>query len=126
MLGAFVLRAVYLRWLCPYDLVEDEAHYWLWSRFLDWSYYSKGPGVAWVIWLATRILGAVMALRLRDALPLTVYVWAFFPALVAMVAISGGQQMTFKHGAIGLVLLYAGVLALSIYAAWSFRRVARH
>lgn len=72
------------------------------------------------------ILGAVMALRLRDALPLTVYVWAFFPALVAMVAISGGQQMTYKHGAIGLVLLYAGVLALGIYAAWSFRRVARH
>lgn len=38
-------------------LVEDEAHYWEWSRHLDWSYYSKGPGVAWVIWLSTQLLG---------------------------------------------------------------------
>ncbi len=27
----------------------DEAQYWEWSRHLDWSYYSKGPLVAWLI-----------------------------------------------------------------------------
>ena len=42
-------RLVYLKWLCPYNLVEDEAFYWEWSRRLEWSYYSKGPGVAWSI-----------------------------------------------------------------------------
>ncbi len=50
-------RIAYLAWFCPYTLIEDEAHYWEWSRRLDWSYYSKGPGVAWVIAAATRLLG---------------------------------------------------------------------
>jgi 4-amino-4-deoxy-L-arabinose transferase-like glycosyltransferase len=50
-------RLVYLRWLCPYNLVEDEAFYWEWSRRLEWSYYSKGPGVAWTIALARWVLG---------------------------------------------------------------------
>src|ERR1700688_4209334 len=37
-------------WLwCPLDLASDEAHYWDWSRHLDWCYYSKGPLVAWLI-----------------------------------------------------------------------------
>lgn len=51
------LRLAYLAWLCPYDLIEDEAHYWEWSRNLEWSYYSKGPGIAWTIALATGALG---------------------------------------------------------------------
>lgn len=33
----------------PLDLAADEAHYWEWSRRLDWSYYSKGPLIAWII-----------------------------------------------------------------------------
>ncbi|MGV6815309.1 MAG: ArnT family glycosyltransferase [Phycisphaerales bacterium] len=41
----------------PLTLTEDEAHYWEWARHLDWSYYSKGPGVAWVIWLSTHLMG---------------------------------------------------------------------
>lgn len=52
-------RIVYLVWICPYTLVEDEAHYWEWSRRLAWSYYSKGPGVAWVIALSTSLFGHV-------------------------------------------------------------------
>lgn len=50
-------RLVYLRWLCPYNLVEDEAFYWEWSRRLEWSYYSKGPGVAWTIAFSRGLLG---------------------------------------------------------------------
>jgi hypothetical protein len=26
-----------------WPLASDEAHYWEWSRRLDWSYYSKAP-----------------------------------------------------------------------------------
>lgn len=52
-------RLAYMIWLSPYTLAEDEAHYWEWSRHLDWSYYSKGPGVAWVIALSTGIFGNV-------------------------------------------------------------------
>src|SRR5437870_1267637 len=42
---------------CPLDLAPDEAHYWDWSRHLDWSYYSKGPLVAWLIRLACELFG---------------------------------------------------------------------
>ncbi len=61
---AFVLiltafRVVWLVWFSDYTLIEDEAHYWEWSRRLDWSYYSKGPGVAWAIWAGTALFGHV-------------------------------------------------------------------
>ncbi len=50
-------RLLYIAYLCPYDLIEDEAQYWVWSLRPDWSYYSKGPGIAWSIWLSTHLLG---------------------------------------------------------------------
>ena len=50
-------RVVWLVFFSDYTLIEDEAHYWEWSRRLDWSYYSKGPGVAWAIWASTSIFG---------------------------------------------------------------------
>jgi 4-amino-4-deoxy-L-arabinose transferase-like glycosyltransferase len=40
------------------ELSPDEVHYWEWSRRLDWSYYSKGPFVAYLIALSTAIGGA--------------------------------------------------------------------
>jgi hypothetical protein len=45
------LHLAYLANNCPLDLAPDEAHYWDWSRpeHLDWSYYSKGPLVAYLI-----------------------------------------------------------------------------
>ena len=52
-----LIRLLYLFFYCPYNLIEDEAHYWEWSRHLDWSYYSKGPGVAWTIFASTKLLG---------------------------------------------------------------------
>jgi len=56
ILGAAFLHVVYLLSARHLDLAPDEAHYWDWSRHLDWSYYSKGPGVAFLIragcWLA--------------------------------------------------------------------------
>jgi hypothetical protein len=49
ILGASAGRVAYLAHDCPLDLSSDEAHYWDWSRHLDWSYYSKGPLVAYLI-----------------------------------------------------------------------------
>ncbi|MBO6512392.1 MAG: glycosyltransferase family 39 protein [Phycisphaerales bacterium] len=64
ILVLFVVRLIW-QMISPYTLVEDEAHYWEWSRHLDWSYYSKGPGVAWVIYLSTTLLGNTeLAVRL--------------------------------------------------------------
>ncbi len=39
------------------DLFVDESQYWLWSRSLDWGYYSKPPLIAWVIRAFTALGG---------------------------------------------------------------------
>jgi undecaprenyl-diphosphatase len=63
------VRLAYLIWVCPYELAADEAHYWEWSRRPDLSYYSKGPGVAWLIAVSTRLLGhSEWAVRAPSAL----------------------------------------------------------
>jgi 4-amino-4-deoxy-L-arabinose transferase-like glycosyltransferase len=51
ILGTAALHLAYLTHECPLDLAPDEAHYWDWSRpeHLDWSYYSKGPLIAYLI-----------------------------------------------------------------------------
>lgn len=41
----------------PLDLSPDEAHYWEWARRLDLSYYSKGPMIAYLIYISTSIFG---------------------------------------------------------------------
>ena len=38
-------------------LGDDEAHYWMWSKNLDWSYFDHPPMVAWIIALLTWIGG---------------------------------------------------------------------
>jgi hypothetical protein len=57
--GAAALHVLYLANDCPLDLAPDEAHYWDWSRHLDWSYYSKGPLVAYLIRAGTALAGPV-------------------------------------------------------------------
>jgi hypothetical protein len=51
ILGSAALHLAYLADNCSLDLAPDEAHYWDWSRpeHLDWSYYSKGPLIAYLI-----------------------------------------------------------------------------
>ncbi|MDH7499215.1 MAG: hypothetical protein QHH30_02355, partial [candidate division NC10 bacterium] len=49
-----LIRLLYIQW-GPLDLAPDEAHYWEWSRHLDISYYSKGPMVAFLIFLLTSL-----------------------------------------------------------------------
>lgn len=41
----------------PLELYPDEAQYWLWSRTLDFGYYSKPPVIAWAIWATTAVGG---------------------------------------------------------------------
>ncbi len=38
-------------------LVADEAYYWLWAKHPALSYRDKGPVVAWLIWLGTKMFG---------------------------------------------------------------------
>lgn len=61
LLAILSLLLPLLRWLIAevggFDLHFDEAQYWEWSQHLDWSYYSKGPLVAWLIALSTALFG---------------------------------------------------------------------
>src|SRR4051812_29940260 len=75
--GSAGLRLAYLATNCPLDLAPDEAHYWDWSRHLDWSYYSKGPLVAYLIragcavaglWSRQAAAGDMLAVRLPAVL----------------------------------------------------------
>lgn len=57
ILAITAARIAYLFYYCPYDLAPDEGHYWDWSRHLDWSYYSKGPLIAWIIRAGCELFG---------------------------------------------------------------------
>ncbi|MGF1582509.1 MAG: glycosyltransferase family 39 protein [Gemmataceae bacterium] len=57
IVGVAILRFIYLAYHCELDLAPDEAHYWDWTRKLDWSYYSKGPLVAYIIRLSCFLFG---------------------------------------------------------------------
>src|ERR1700716_1234679 len=52
------LTAIRLSLLGTTDLGADEAHYWMWSERLAPAYFSKGPGVAFVMRASTTIFGA--------------------------------------------------------------------
>lgn len=51
-----ILRLVAL-FTTPLELYPDEAQYWLWSRHLDFGYFSKPPVIAWLIWATTHVGG---------------------------------------------------------------------
>lgn len=72
------------------------------------------------------VAGAVTSLRLGLSMPLTVYLWSFFPALATVLSVSSGQQLTHDVGSRGLFVLWGGVALLAVYALVGFRKVARH
>ena len=59
VLGSALIHVAYLLFFCPLCLAPDEAHYFDWSRHLDWSYYSKGPLVAWMIRAGLELFGPI-------------------------------------------------------------------
>jgi len=62
--GLLVLRVLALL-ADPNSLYADETQYWLWSRDVDWGYFSKPPMIAWIIAATTSIFGnADWAVRL--------------------------------------------------------------
>jgi len=76
IVGLLIARVVW-QYFSPFTLIEDEAHYWEWSRYLDWSYYSKGPGVAWTIWVSTTVLGtSEFAIRVPAAIAAAIGTWS--------------------------------------------------
>jgi len=73
------------------------------------------------------ILGAILAIRLRGANPLHVYMFAFVPAIANILLISGGEQML-RDGtsALGILVASGGNLLVIALIADSWRKVARN
>ena len=65
--AVMLAQTVFLLWGCDWDLCGDEAEYWAWSRKLAWSYFSRGPVIAWLIRLGTELLGG-LSLKLTGSL----------------------------------------------------------
>ncbi len=72
------------------------------------------------------LCGAVTALRMRDAVPLHVYLWSFFPALACVITISSGQQMMHEMGWAGVPVLWGGVGGLALYTFLAYLGLRRH
>lgn len=76
----FALLALFILF-GPLSLSPDEAQYWTWSQDLSYGYYSKPPGIAWQIFLTTKLFGNTewgvrsSALIIGTAIPLAIYLF---------------------------------------------------
>ena len=57
LVAALTVARVVTLFMTPLELYPDEAQYWLWSRTIDFGYYSKPPMIAWLIAATTAIGG---------------------------------------------------------------------
>jgi 4-amino-4-deoxy-L-arabinose transferase-like glycosyltransferase len=79
LVGALTLLRLAALFSTPLELYPDEAQYWMWSRHLDFGYWSKPPMVAWLIRLTTSIGGdsepwvRVSSLLLHGAAALAIF-----------------------------------------------------
>jgi len=83
----------------PLELYPDEAQYWLWSRTLDFGYYSKPPMVAWAIWATTHLGGDSEAL-VRLSAPL-------FQAIATLCVFALGRRLYGGAAALAAAGLYS-------------------
>jgi hypothetical protein len=136
--ASLVWRVLYLVFWCPLDLAPDEAHYWDWSRHLDWSYYSKGPLVAVLIRLSCAVFGdlartltgnEMVAVRLPAAICGALLLWGVYRLTVE---VHGNPKWGFAAVLLGLTLpiLSAGASLMTIDApytcAWTWALVYVH
>lgn len=82
----------------PLEIYPDEAQYWLWSRHLDFGYFSKPPMIAWAIALTTSPGSAEPFVRLSAPL---------FHFVAALALFGAGRKL---YG------VWAGVAAAALYS----------
>lgn len=73
------------------------------------------------------VLGAVLAVALRGTNPLQVYLLSFLPAILAILLVSGGEQMLKeKTSLLGILVASLGNIGLLSMIVVAVRKVARH
>ncbi len=98
--GVYLFRLIHLIWLSPWELVGDEAYYWVQSQHLALSYVEKGPMLAWLIALCEQLFG-----RSEWAVRLPVWASSLAAAYVAgrvTLSLSGNN----KRAALLAVMLF--------------------
>lgn len=114
----------------PLELYPDEAQYWLWSRTLDFGYFSKPPMIAWTIWATTHLGGdseamvrlaaplfhGVTAVALFAAARKLYGAWTGLAAAVVYSLMPGVQQSSFTIATDAPLLCFLS-LALLAYAS---------
>lgn len=136
LVAALTVARLIALFATPLELYPDEAQYWLWSRTLDFGYYSKPPVIAWAIWATTAIGGDAEAwVRLSATLfqagaTLTVFLIGrrlYSPAVgfaaAALYALMPGIQLSALVAATDAPLLF--FLGLSILAYVTLQDAAR-
>lgn len=109
---------IYLATDCPLDLAPDEAHYWDWSRHLDWSYYSKGPLVAWLIRGSCELLGS-WSERVTGSLTFAVRVPAIICGSLLLGSLYVLTVQVFAQPRLGLAVVVVA-LTMPVITAGSF------
>ena len=107
-LGLTIVRIVAL-FRTPLNLYPDEAQYWLWSRTLDFGYYSKPPMIAWAIWATTQF-GSDAEAWVRLSAPL-------FQAGATLVVFAIGRRLYDSRIGLAGAALYALPPAIQLSAA---------
>ena len=133
--AAFVLALMFFRLLVlvvlPLDLSGDEAYYWDWGRHLDLGYFSKPPGIGWLMGLAGAVGGnTTFGVRMFAVFLGTGSLWFLFVlsrglygpgvAMIAAIAFVANPA----NAALNLVLTIDAPLVffwtLSLLAFWRF------
>ncbi|MDP3174006.1 MAG: glycosyltransferase family 39 protein, partial [Phenylobacterium sp.] len=108
VVGLTLVRLLVL-FATPLDLYPDEAQYWLWSRALDFGYYSKPPMIAWTIWATTAIGG--------DAEPWVRFASPFYHAGAALAVYGVGRRLYGPPTALAGAAFYALMPGIQLSAA---------
>jgi hypothetical protein len=103
VLGFTLFRLIYVNF---FPLAPDEANYWQWSRYLDWSYHDQSPLIAWAIWPCTYFLGNTeLAVRLPSVIAM---------AVAALYLVSMAARWVDHRAALHTAFITQGILELNV------------
>ncbi len=78
-LSFLILLKVVALYYTNFDLFGDEAQYWLWSKNLDYGYFSKPPLLPWVLNIYTILFGETFfSLKIFPSIIYFFSAWAFY------------------------------------------------
>lgn len=103
LIAAATLARLALAAITP--LTPQEAYYWTWSRFPDWSYFDHPPLASYGIGLTTRLLGQT-AFGVKIAAVIWSLGWNLLWARLALDMFNDRRVVFWSLAALNLTLLY--------------------